>query len=714
MSLSLSFNIFIFLIIILCFLFNFSSFILLTYFKNIELDIIIQYFSFLLFAFIYFILAFLFITWLFSFLKKKWLIKEIETEVKRIIKTKQEKIKTNRIKIIKQKDNPKQKLIPNLNFKNLYKTKYKLNSIKSINMQEVIKNQNTINLQNIQKTSKQSIKYNKLSIISYFIFLIIFTVSVLFVNFQKSFAQQENKQITYDSVTCSDFELCNKEPWATNIPQETQFFATNITNRANSQDIFNYLCKQKSKNPNAIYISHTEENWHTEPLLAFAYEISWEIKYLSVNSRPTAKKSIKTLTCEIPPTETEEEKQARLQEEERIKQERERQQREEQARQEQEKQQREREEQEREENQNKQNQEKQIITHDNITCSNFELCRNTENIDPQYKISSFVLRDLKLKSIYANNICKELTNNSNSNFIDFLEDNLSWEKVAFRYNEENQEKFVIKTSYNRYIKQITCEILPENQQNQQNQQNQNNQQTPPNEPVKQVIGCADPTAINHNSQANVHDERSCIYPTIEKPYQQKDITWYIENTQVQSWATTFNLILNLNTTWAILDISKIQIWNQFTPINSVTQDNKIIITFQKFNWQRLDVECNSYELTIPKNSITRNIEITENNQIKQITEKNSNSITGNFTVVWCKNNNQDNQNEQDSQNPNEENITTNINNAELDENKTYLPLISQKDWVFYIDIKAVAFLILFILITFSFSYVIYKLFTKKY
>lgn len=188
------------------------------------------------------------------------------------------------------------------------------------------------------------------------LFLSILSIfSIFTININSIFAQ-ENKQITYDSVTCSDFELCNKEPWATNILQETQFLATNITNRSNSQDIFNYLCRQKSKNPNAIYISHTEENWHTEPLLAFAYEINWEIKYLSVNSRPTAKKSIKTLTCEIPPTETEEEKQARLQEEERIKQEQERreqeeqerQQREEQVRQEQEKQQREKEEREKE------------------------------------------------------------------------------------------------------------------------------------------------------------------------------------------------------------------------------------------------------------------------------------------------------------------------------------------------------------------------------
>lgn len=219
--------------------------------------------------------------------------------------------------------------------------------------------------------------------------------------------------------------------------------------------------------------------------------------------------------------------------------------------------------------------------------------------------------------------------------------------------------------------------------------------------IPKILWCTDSLATNYNPQANVHEEQSCIYPP--DPI---NVTGYVENTQVQSWSTTFNLILNLNTTWATIDISKIQIWNQFTPINSVTQDNKIIITFQKFNWQRLDVECTSYELTIPRHTIT-----TTN------WDTNENSITGNFTVVGCNSNNtnQDTQNQDwENQNPDKENKATNINNAELDENKTYLPIISQKDWVFYIDIKAVAFLILFILITFSFSYVIYKLFTKKY
>lgn len=527
------------------------------------------------------------------------------------------------------------------------------------------------------------------------LFLSILSIfSIFTININSIFAQ-ENKQITYDSVTCSDFELCNKEPWATNILQETQFLATNITNRSNSQDIFNYLCKQKSKNPNAIYISHTEENWYTEPLLAFAYEISWEIKYLSVNSRPTAKKSIKTLTCEIPPTETEEEKQARLQEEERIKQERERQQREEQARQEQEKQQREREEQEREENQNKQNQEKQIITHDNITCSNFELCRNTENIDPQYKISSFVLRDLKLKSIYANNICKELTNNSNSNFIDFLEDNLSWEKVAFRYNEENQEKFVIKTSYNRYIKQITCEILPENQQNQQNQQNQNNQQTPPNEPVKQVIGCADPTAINHNSQANVHDERSCIYPNNQK----NDITWSFDNAIINYWDINFRLTLTLSEEAEIIDLSKIQIWNRFKIVSQTRQNNIIYLDVKYFNDQRIEnIECNSYELNIPANNI-KNINTTNNN-LNYIEIKNKNSISWSFRIVNCPEEQNQNTQNQDGENQDGENQNTeteNQNKSTIKENWFYISIFdTDENWKQYINLANTIYLLWFI------------------
>ena len=137
--------------------------------------------------------------------------------------------------------------------------------------------------------------------------------------------------------------------------------------------------------------------------------------------------------------------------------------------------------------------------------------------------------------------------------------------------------------------------------------------------MSKLEGCTDSEATTYNPQANIHVESMCQYPT---PYTPQDITGYIDNSTVQSGATTWNITLNVNMTGATLNINKIQTWNQFTIINAVTNEKQITITLQQFDGQRLSVECTNYELTIPKNAIN--------------TEKgdtNANPITGNFMVA---------------------------------------------------------------------------------
>lgn len=202
--------------------------------------------------------------------------------------------------------------------------------------------------------------------------------------------------------------------------------------------------------------------------------------------------------------------------------------------------------------------------------------------------------------------------------------------------------------------------------------------------VVKILWCTDSLAINYNPQANVHEEQSCIYPP--DPI---NIAWYIENTQVQSWSTTWNIKLYTNIDNPIIDISKIQTWNQFTPIISTT-DNKIItITLRQFNDQRLSVECTSYELTIPRHTIT-----TTN------WDTNENSITGNFTVVWCENNNQGNQNQQDlnTQNNNEENQDQeNQNKSTIKEDWFYISIFdTDENWKQYINLVNTIYLLWFI------------------
>lgn len=203
--------------------------------------------------------------------------------------------------------------------------------------------------------------------------------------------------------------------------------------------------------------------------------------------------------------------------------------------------------------------------------------------------------------------------------------------------------------------------------------------------------CTDITATNYNPQANVHVESMCIYPT---PHTPQDITGYIDNTTVQSGATTWNITVNLNLTGATLDINKIQTWNKFTPINATTNDNKITITLQQFDWQRLNVECNNYELTIPRGAITTNLQDT-----------NANPITGNFTVAWCP------PTPTDTSTPTQSGATR--QNAELNKNSSYLGILAQKDGVYYIDIKSTSYLFLYLLLGFTFIYILFKFIWKK-
>lgn len=91
----------------------------------------------------------------------------------------------------------------------------------------------------------------------------------------------------------------------------------------------------------------------------------------------------------------------------------------------------------------------------------------------------------------------------------------------------------------------------------------------------------------------------------------------------------------------MLDISKIYIWNQFTPINATTNGKIITITLRQFDDQRLDVECTNYEITIPRHALT-----TTNG------DTNPNPISGNFEVIGCQNNTDPQ--DANSQNQNEE------------------------------------------------------------
>lgn len=139
--------------------------------------------------------------------------------------------------------------------------------------------------------------------------------------------------------------------------------------------------------------------------------------------------------------------------------------------------------------------------------------------------------------------------------------------------------------------------------------------------IEKIEWCTDSTAINYNPSANVHKESTCEYSQNNSP---QDITGAFEKSQVSIGATTWTVRFNLNVPGANLDPSTIQTWDQFTAVDSTTNDKTVTITLRQFDDQRLDVECTNYEVTIPRHALT-----TTNG------DTNPNPISGNFEVVGC-------------------------------------------------------------------------------
>ena len=140
--------------------------------------------------------------------------------------------------------------------------------------------------------------------------------------------------------------------------------------------------------------------------------------------------------------------------------------------------------------------------------------------------------------------------------------------------------------------------------------------------------------------------------------------------------------LNWNLTGATLNINKIQTWNKFNVVNSVTEDKKIIVTIKQFDDKRLDVECTNYELTIPKNDLT-----TSNG------DKNDEAITGNFIVENCPTNPQ---NTNDPSNPNNTNnpFFEATSGSGLTQDATFVGIIEKDEkGNFFINIGSLVFMI---------------------
>ena len=71
-----------------------------------------------------------------------------------------------------------------------------------------------------------------------------------------------------------------------------------------------------------------------------------------------------------------------------------------------------------------------------------------------------------------------------------------------------------------------------------------------------------------------------------------------------------------------IELGKIQMWNKFIISNYTKVGNKLIITLEPTQ-PPLDVDCETYTITIPKNTITTTF------------AKNNHHIIGNFQVVNC-------------------------------------------------------------------------------
>ena len=217
--------------------------------------------------------------------------------------------------------------------------------------------------------------------------------------------------------------------------------------------------------------------------------------------------------------------------------------------------------------------------------------------------------------------------------------------------------------------------------------------------------CIDSLATNYDIEATVHVQSMCEYPDIpilqpaiqpviltstEEKSKPQNIAWYFETSKVNHWATTWTMTLNLNLTGAILNINRVQTWNKFNVVNSVTEDKKIIITMKQFDDKRLDVECTNYEITIPKNALT-----TSNG------DKNDEAITGNFIVENCP----QNPNPQDPNNMNNNDpFFTATSGSGLTQDATFVGIIEKDEkGNFFINIGSLVFTLglwIFFFITF--------------
>lgn len=273
--------------------------------------------------------------------------------------------------------------------------------------------------------------------------------------------------------------------------------------------------------------------------------------------------------------------------------------------------------------------------------------------------------------------------------------------------QEWGSRIVDLPNYTDYIRFTPIQIKSENRleincvntMNWQHEQIQINYKKDENQtpPAEKIEWCTDSTAINYNPQANVHIESSCQYNT---PYTPQDISGAFEKSQVSIGATTWTMRVTLNMTGAILDPNSIQTWDQFTAVDSTTNDKTVTLTLRQFDDQRLDVECTNYEVTIPRHALT-----TTNG------DTNPNPISGNFEVVGCQNSNTDPQDpssqNEDENNPKYEN-TIKENNFYLslydtdEKGKIYLNLTNIVYFVGFIAFFVIIFFVLFWFIKNSF------------
>ena len=205
--------------------------------------------------------------------------------------------------------------------------------------------------------------------------------------------------------------------------------------------------------------------------------------------------------------------------------------------------------------------------------------------------------------------------------------------------------------------------------------------------------CIDNLATNYDIEATIHVQSMCEYPDIsilqpaiqpviqeaeEKPKPQ-NITGFFETPKVNHWATTWTITLNTSIENPFLDISKIQIWNKFTPVSFYNQDKKIIITIKQFDDKRLDVECTNYELTIPKKALT-----TSN------WDKNDEAITWNFIVENCPQN--PNPQNSNNQNSNNDSSFTATSGSGLTQDATFVGILEKDEkGNFFINIWSLVF-----------------------